>query len=254
MRPCQAPSGPSLAVTIQLSQVISRLHHRDVGINCKLSVFFVPLTLGSIYLLDPMHPCLRVDEIVRLVAHELVTSDEEVTTLALARCCKTLEELVLDVLWETQEKLLPLLKTLPGDIWDEGGYAVSVSMVEIFSSLNRSIRKSFRRPPTTLEWSRFRKHARRMRELEERGDLEVISPVFPVLQFLRHRRTHFPTSENPPVVVRRCRGYPGHPLAPFPQHHRHRHLTLWTRSPQTDGSFDGRHLPDAVSQLAGNQP
>ena len=140
-----------------------------------------------------MHSCLHMDEIVRLVAHELVTSDGVATSVALACCCKSLEEPVLDVLWETQEKLLPLLKTLPGDIWDEGGYAVSGPIAEIFSSLNRSIRKSFRRPPTTPEWSRFRKYARRMRELEERGDLGVISPeVLPVLQFYTINEPIFP--------------------------------------------------------------
>ena len=51
---------------------------------CELPIFFIPPTLDSIYPLDPMHSYLHMDEIVRLVAHELVTSDGEVTSVALA--------------------------------------------------------------------------------------------------------------------------------------------------------------------------
>ena len=41
--------------------------------------------------------------------------------------------------------------------------------------LNDSIRKAFRRLPTTIEWARFRKNARRMRELRGRGIFEFLS-------------------------------------------------------------------------------
>ncbi|KAF9786361.1 hypothetical protein BJ322DRAFT_783082 [Thelephora terrestris] len=96
-----------------------------------------------------MHHCLNVDEIVRLIAGELVSATERTTTVALACCNKTLKDPVLDVLWETQCQLLPLLKTLPEDIWNPGGY------------------ESFQRLPTTQEWSRLREYARRMRNLQE---------------------------------------------------------------------------------------
>ena len=52
-----------------------------------------------------MHPCLRVDEIIRLVACELVELEANGTVAALACCCKSFEEPVLDVLWETQVEL-----------------------------------------------------------------------------------------------------------------------------------------------------
>ena len=38
-----------------------------------------------------MHACLNVDEIVRLIACELVGSKAMGTAVALARCCKTLK-------------------------------------------------------------------------------------------------------------------------------------------------------------------
>jgi hypothetical protein len=72
-----------------------------------------------------MHPCLRVDEIIRLVAHKLVDSEAEGTAASLACCCKSFEEPVLDVLWVVQLGLTPLLKCLPEDTWEDSGKFVS---------------------------------------------------------------------------------------------------------------------------------
>ena len=65
-----------------------------------------------------MHACLYVDEIVRLIAREIVASGRKAVAVALACCCKSLEDPVLDELWETQKELNPLLKSLPGGVWD----------------------------------------------------------------------------------------------------------------------------------------
>ena len=63
----------------------------------------------------------------------------------------------------------------------------------VFPSLNRSIRKFFRRFPTTLEWIRFRKYARRMRKLTEPGNLYALSlEVLSVLQFFAVNERLFP--------------------------------------------------------------
>ena len=86
--------------------------------------------------LDPMHACLNVDEIVRLIAGEFVESKTNATAVALGCCRKVFEGPVLDVLWGTQDELLPLFKSLPGDVWNEGGYAVSAPTTRAFSSLN----------------------------------------------------------------------------------------------------------------------
>ena len=75
-----------------------------------------------------MHACLNVDEIVRLIARELVASGGEETAVALACCCKCLEDPVLDVLWAAQNELLPLLKSFPGDVWNDGRCTVSAPM------------------------------------------------------------------------------------------------------------------------------
>ena len=82
-----------------------------------------------------MHACLNVDEIVRLIACELVDTKAKATAVALARCNKSFEDPVLDALWETQKELHPLLKSLPGDIWDESE-SVSVPKACFFLSLN----------------------------------------------------------------------------------------------------------------------
>ena len=72
-----------------------------------------------------MHPCLSVDEIVRFIASELVASQETATSVSLACCGKILKDPVLDVLWETQNQLLRLLRSLPEDVWDGHGCTVS---------------------------------------------------------------------------------------------------------------------------------
>jgi len=46
--------------------------------------------------------------------------------------------------------------------------------VHFFPFFNHPVRKSFKRLPTTTEWARFRKYARRMRELEEYGDPKTL--------------------------------------------------------------------------------
>ena len=80
-----------------------------------------------------------MDEIVRLIAYEVVGSENKATAVALAACRKSFADPVLDALWETQVKLLPLLKSLPGDVWNEGAYTVSASTTRFFRSLNRLI-------------------------------------------------------------------------------------------------------------------
>ena len=84
-----------------------------------------------------MHPCLNVDEIVRLMAHELVASEAKATATALARCHKGFEDPVLDTLWKTQNELFPLLASLPSDVWDQSDtFAVSAPTADIFPPLN----------------------------------------------------------------------------------------------------------------------
>ena len=129
-----------------------------------------------------MHPCLYVDEIVRRIAHELVASNERAASVALACCCQSFEDPMLDSLWETQSRLPPLLMSLPGDVWNEGRNIVSVPMTCVLPSLDCLIRKSFKRLPTALELARFRKYAGRIRTLDERcGERHMPREVFPVL-------------------------------------------------------------------------
>ena len=84
-----------------------------------------------------MHACLNVDEILRLIAYELVRSggNATATAVALACCRKSFEDPVLDALWETQNRLLPLLNSFPEDVWNEDRCTVSTSMTHAFSFL-----------------------------------------------------------------------------------------------------------------------
>ena len=133
-----------------------------------------------------MHAFLSVDEIFRLIACELVASEAKATAVALACCCKTFEGPVLDALWETQDQLFPLLKSLPESVWKEGedGGFVSLFTASACSVFNRSISKSFRRIPTKAEWPHLQKYARRIRELKVDivGGVAVASDILLALQ------------------------------------------------------------------------
>ena len=96
-----------------------------------------------------MHACLNVDEIVRLIACELVVSEAKATAVSLACCHKAFEDPILDALWETQDELLPLLKSLPGDVWNEGECTVSVPITYAFPSLNYLVRKVLQKTPNS---------------------------------------------------------------------------------------------------------
>jgi len=141
-----------------------------------------------------MHACLNVGEILRLIASELVASKTRATTVALACCCKSFEDPVLDVLWETQCQLLSLLKSFPGDVWNGGKCTVSAPTTYVFSSLTYFISKSFKRLPTMLEWARFQKYARRMRSLAEHATLGSLSSE--VLSVLQLRTANEPLLPN----------------------------------------------------------
>ena len=101
-----------------------------------------------------MHACLYVDEIVRLIAREIIASGRKAVAVALACCCKSLEDPVLDELWETQKELNPLLKSLPGGVWDSRGRMVcSSNMIRSPSaqalrlvSLSKDSRRSWNGP------------------------------------------------------------------------------------------------------------
>ena len=83
-----------------------------------------------------MHACLNVDEIVRLITGELIQPNVKSGAVALACCRNSFEDPVLDTLWERQDRLLPLVESLPGDIWNEDEHTVSTPTVCVFSSLN----------------------------------------------------------------------------------------------------------------------
>jgi len=95
-----------------------------------------------------MHPCLNVEEILRLLTCGLVALEAKATGAPFACCCKGFEDPVLDVLWESQDRLVPLLKCFPQEVWE---------------GEDRSF--ALRRVPTKAEWAVFRRYARRMRKL-----------------------------------------------------------------------------------------
>ena len=96
-----------------------------------------------------MHRCLNLDEMLRLLACELVGSELKATAVSLARCCKSFENPVLHVLWETQDRLTPLLKCLPQEVWEEedGNFVSQVMAFDLPSVLNHFVLKVFPENP-----------------------------------------------------------------------------------------------------------
>ena len=109
-----------------------------------------------------MHACLNVDEIVRFVVCELIASEANATAVSLACCCKDFQELVLDALWETQDRLTPLLKCFPQGVWEE---RVSQVTKLIFSTLKYSF--DFKVPQENPDKSRVDYFSKTRSEDEE---------------------------------------------------------------------------------------
>jgi len=66
-----------------------------------------------------MHHIFQIDELVReITRHTFVRYISQRFVLDWALTCKTVSDPALDVLWETQDSLINLLKTLPSDIWE----------------------------------------------------------------------------------------------------------------------------------------
>lgn len=66
-----------------------------------------------------MHHIFQIDELVReITRHMFVWCIPIRFVLDWALTCKTISDPALDVLWETQDSLINLLKTLPSDVWE----------------------------------------------------------------------------------------------------------------------------------------
>jgi len=74
------------------------------------------------------HAIVEIDELLRLVIDELVTTSPR-TVVSLAVTCRSLKEPMLSSLWRQQMPLDHLLMVLPGSFWvkNNRGFAIVVS-------------------------------------------------------------------------------------------------------------------------------
>ena len=68
-----------------------------------------------------MHRCLEITEILKIVFDNLDYSSRRRSLYALALVSKRFHEPALDILWEWDGSVLPLVKTLPVEVWEETG-------------------------------------------------------------------------------------------------------------------------------------
>ncbi|KAJ7132722.1 hypothetical protein C8R46DRAFT_1140640 [Mycena filopes] len=131
-----------------------------------------------------MHRCLRIPDILQitfeeLVAHELGFSPShgKVALSRLAQTCRQFSELALDILWESQYTLTPLLKTFPAHVWEISNTNSSTQTFRFRSNINLA------------DWNRVLKYASRIRKLNVPPGLrvdvvELLSVPLPVQHFL----------------------------------------------------------------------
>ena len=64
------------------------------------------------------HRCWTLDEIVRVIAANLVSDGARASAIALASCSKSLEEPALREVWRSLSSLAPLVKCFPPEVWE----------------------------------------------------------------------------------------------------------------------------------------
>jgi hypothetical protein len=86
-----------------------------------------PLNLKS-----TMHHCLDITEILHIIFKNFHIYGSRYNLLSLAFVSKAFHEPALDLLWELQGSLLPLIKTFPADLWkEEGNPSTFVSFLSV---------------------------------------------------------------------------------------------------------------------------
>ena len=72
-----------------------------------------------------MHHCFSIPEIVSIICENISDlpdigglSCELVDLAAFARTCRAVHEQALDRLWHTQTSIIPLLRCMPDDVWE----------------------------------------------------------------------------------------------------------------------------------------
>jgi len=90
---------------------MKRLQPQGTSASLALSTTRVIMTHDS-----TPHRALKISELTRLIASQLVLISRK-STVNLACACRSLEEPILSTLWETQWSLCTLLKVLPERNW-----------------------------------------------------------------------------------------------------------------------------------------
>ena len=117
--------------------------------------------------LPGMHHIFQIDELVKeITRHIFGWLVPRRFVLDWALTCKTISDPALDVLWETQDSLINLLKTLPSDIWEVNRRKLVGGFHPWDSYQITNSCQHFTRIPTPHEWNRFEKYRRRIYNLQ----------------------------------------------------------------------------------------
>ncbi|KAF7966565.1 hypothetical protein HWV62_37867 [Athelia sp. TMB] len=112
-----------------------------------------------------MHPCLAVPEIVSDIAEEIAADGDRgpspwATLASFALTCRVISEPALDSLWKVQSSLVPLLQTMPSDLWGKDPAVLNWIVGNIHDAYAQL---TICRPIVPADWSRFHIYAPRIR-------------------------------------------------------------------------------------------
>ncbi|KAJ7128819.1 hypothetical protein C8R43DRAFT_897087 [Mycena crocata] len=112
-----------------------------------------------------MHNCWNVTEITRMIFDQLGEPKRRSALNGLARTCRTFSEPALDLLWETQQDIIPLLKCFPPHIWTLSDHNFASTLLF---------------PIGAEDWDRVLAYSRRVKRLhisEDAVSLDVMQAI-----------------------------------------------------------------------------
>ena len=135
-----------------------RIYVTACEIECESLSYSTPSMHGLKQLLDPVG--IRVSTWMGSLGFPRANSLCQKQKPLPSRC-KSFEDPVLDVLWKSQDRPLPLVKSFPGDVWkaEAGRFVSSLIAYTSLRLIALPVRTS-QGTPTKAERSRFQKYAR----------------------------------------------------------------------------------------------
>lgn len=149
-----------------------------------------------------MHHCLLIPEITTLITEQVcaitisdtlnLRSTSAVCPLVnLAQTCRVLSEPSLNSLWKIQTSLVPLLRTMPADLWEEKNSELVSSNISqncLLLTIEFGTQHTLR-PIHSADWARFQTYAARIYYILPHYSPGVVAPRTAISNKMRFLRS-----------------------------------------------------------------